>query len=72
VIVTDFEPNGVFRNPVLGFFDAAAAAGPARGVADSPFQFYVPQTGNYPFRVLYYQTSGGASPNSVVVAPNLV
>ncbi len=45
----------------LGYFDALAPAGPARGVANSPFQFYVPQTGIYPFRLMYYQTAGSAN-----------
>ena len=30
---------------VPGFFDAGAPAGPTRGVADSPLQFYVPKGG---------------------------
>jgi hypothetical protein len=45
----------------LGYFDALAPAGPARGVANSPFQFYVPQAGIYAFRVMYYQTAGSAN-----------
>ena len=45
----------------LGYFDALAPAGPARGVANSPFQFYVSQAGIYLFRVMYYQTAGSAN-----------
>ena len=45
----------------LGYFDALAPSGPARGVANSPFQLYVPQAGIYPFRLMYYQSGGGAN-----------
>ena len=54
------NPTNASSSVVLGFFDASAPVGPTRGVADSPFQFYVPQAGSYPFRLFYYQTSGGA------------
>lgn len=45
----------------VGFFDALAPAGPDRGVANSPFQFYVSKAGIYPFRLMYYQTTGSAN-----------
>jgi hypothetical protein len=54
------NPTDAASSVVLGFFDAAAPAGPTRGIANSPFQFYVPRAGSYLFRLLYYQTSGGA------------
>jgi hypothetical protein len=46
---------------VLGFFDANAPAGPARGMANAPFQFYVAKAGSYPFRLMYYQSAGSAN-----------
>jgi hypothetical protein len=54
------NPTNAASSVVLGFFDAAAPTGPNRGVADSPFQFYVPKAGAYPFRLMYYQTTGSA------------
>ncbi|MBL9127493.1 MAG: LamG domain-containing protein [Verrucomicrobiales bacterium] len=45
----------------IGFFDALAPEGPDRGVANSPFQFYVGKPGIYPFRLLYFQTAGSAN-----------
>lgn len=45
----------------VGFFDALAPAGPDRGVANSPFQFYVSKAGIYPFRLMYYQSGGSAN-----------
>lgn len=45
----------------LGYFDALAPVGSDRGIANSPFQFYVPQAGIYPFRLMYYQSGGGAN-----------
>jgi len=45
----------------VGFFDALAPDGPARGVANSPFQFYVSKAGIYPFRLMYYQSAGTAN-----------
>ncbi len=55
------NPKDPSSSVVLGFFDAAAPAGPTRGVADSPFQFYVPKAGSYPFRLLYYRTTSTAA-----------
>ena len=55
------NPKNEAASIVLGFFDALAPAGPARGVANSPFQFYVPQPGIYPFRLMYYQSAGTAN-----------
>lgn len=54
------NPTNAASSVVLGFFDAQAPVGPTRGVADSPIQFYVPQAGSYPFRLMYYQSTGGA------------
>jgi hypothetical protein len=45
----------------VGFFDALAPVGPDRGVANSPFQFYVSKAGIYPFRLMYYQSGGTAN-----------
>jgi hypothetical protein len=45
----------------VGFFDALAPAGPERGLANTPFQFYVSKAGIYPFRLMYYQTTGSAN-----------
>jgi hypothetical protein len=55
------NPLVLASSVTLGYFDALAPAGPARGVANSPFQFYVPQAGSYPFRLMYYQTAGSAN-----------
>jgi hypothetical protein len=48
---------GEDNSPVLGQFDTG------RGATDTPttFDFYVPQAGLYPFRLLYFQGNGGAS-----------
>jgi len=54
----------------LGYFDALAPAGPARGVANSPFQFYVSQAGIYLFRLMYYQTAGSANLEWFVLNPD--
>ena len=55
------NPLDPARSVVLGYFDAMAPAGSARGVANSPFQFYVSRAGIYPFRLLYYQSAGSAN-----------
>lgn len=55
---------------VLGHFDALAPAGPTRGMANAPFQFYVSQPGIYPFRLLYYQTVGSANLEWFVLNPD--
>jgi hypothetical protein len=55
------NPTNAESSIVLGYFDANAPAGPTRGVANSPFQFYVPQPGTYPFRLMYYQSTGSAN-----------
>ncbi|MCW5558408.1 MAG: LamG domain-containing protein [Verrucomicrobiae bacterium] len=55
------NPLAPASSVVLGFFDALAPTVPERGVANSPFQFYVPTAGSYPFRLLYYQTAGSAN-----------
>jgi hypothetical protein len=55
------NPLDAASSVILGYFDALAPAGPERGVANSPIQFYVPQAGIYPFRLLYYQSGGGAN-----------
>ena len=55
------NPQVAASSVTLGFFDALAPAGPTRGVANNPFQFYVPKAGTYPFRVMYYQTAGSAN-----------
>ncbi|MBE7502715.1 MAG: LamG domain-containing protein [Verrucomicrobiales bacterium] len=55
---------------VLGFFDALAPAGPTRGLANTPFQFYVPKPGIYPFRLLYYQTAGTANLEWFILNPD--
>ncbi len=64
------NPKDPASSVVLGFFDAGAPAGPSRGVADSPLQFYVPKAGSYPFRLLYYQTSGSAQLEWIMVNPD--
>ena len=56
--VNPIDPASSIR---VGFFDALAPEGPTRGVANSPFQFYVSKAGIYPFRLLYYQTAGSAN-----------
>ncbi len=55
------NPLEAATSVTLGFFDALVPAGSARGVANSPFQFYVSQAGIYPFRLMYYQTGGSAN-----------
>jgi hypothetical protein len=55
------DPRSASSSVVLGYFDALAPVGPASGVANSPFQFYVPQAGIYPFRLMYYQSTGSAN-----------
>lgn len=55
------DPLNAGSSVVLGYFDALAPVGPARGVANSPFLVYVPKAGIYPFRLLYWQTSGTAN-----------
>jgi hypothetical protein len=55
------NPLDAASSVTLGYFDANAPAGPARGVANSPFQFYVQKSGIYPFRVMYYQSAGTAN-----------
>ncbi len=48
------NPKDRFAN-VLGSFDGG------RGASDTTFNFYVPQAGIYPFRLLYYNGGGGAN-----------
>lgn len=55
------DPVDAASSVVLGFFDALAPAGPERGLANNPFQFYVATPGIYPFRLMYYQTAGSAN-----------
>jgi hypothetical protein len=64
------NPLNAASSTVVGFFDANAPAGPARGVANSPFQFYVTKAGIYPFRLLYYQSTGSANLEWFVVNPD--
>jgi hypothetical protein len=64
------NPTNAASSVVVGFFDSAAPVGPSRGVADSPLQFYVPQAGSYPFRLMYYQTSGGAQLEWIMLNPD--
>ncbi|MGE3311092.1 MAG: LamG domain-containing protein [Limisphaerales bacterium] len=59
-------PTGV----PMGYFNALAPVGPERGVANSPFQFYVSRAGLYPFRLLYYQTTGSANLEWFMVNPD--
>jgi hypothetical protein len=39
-------------------------------LANSPFQFYVARAGIYPFRLMYYQSNGGASLEWFIVNPD--
>ena len=55
------DPLNAASSVVLGFFDALAPAGPDRGLANAPFQFYVAKAGSYPFRLMYYQSAGSAN-----------
>jgi hypothetical protein len=55
----------------VGFFDALAPAGPERGIANSPFQFFVSKAGIYPFRLMYYQTAGSANGLSIAFTGTL-
>ncbi len=64
------NPLAAGSSVTLGYFDALAPAGPTRGVANSPFQFYVPQAGIYPFRLMYYQTTGSANLEWFVLNPD--
>jgi hypothetical protein len=53
--VTAIPPQGVSGAPIVtGIFDNA------RGPADTLFDVLVPTSGVYPFRVVYFQSSGGA------------
>jgi hypothetical protein len=53
--VTATAPQGVFGSPiVLGLFDGG------RGAADTLFDVLVPTAGIYPFRIVYFQTTGSA------------
>ena len=54
------NPADPTASVTLGFFDALAPTG-TRGIANSPFQFYVPKAGIYPFRLMYYQSEGSAN-----------
>jgi hypothetical protein len=64
------NPTNTTSSVVLGFFDSAAPTGPSRGVADSPIQFYVPKAGSYPFRLMYYQSTGGAQLEWIMQNPD--
>ena len=64
------NPTNAASSTVLGFFDANAPSGPERGVANSPFQFYVPQPGIYPFRLMYYQSAGTANLEWYILNPD--
>ena len=64
------NPLDAGSSVILGFFDALAPAGSDRGVANTPFQFYVPRAGIYPFRLMYYQTSGSANLEWFVLNPD--
>jgi hypothetical protein len=49
-------PKGVPGSPiVLGLFDDG------RGTADTLFDFFVPTSGVYPFQLIYFESTGGAS-----------
>jgi hypothetical protein len=61
------NPTNAASSVVIGFFDSAAPEGPGRGAANSPLQFYVPRAGSYPFRLMYYQSTGGAQLEWVLV-----
>ncbi|MBL9171063.1 MAG: LamG domain-containing protein [Verrucomicrobiales bacterium] len=54
------DPKDPASSVTLGFFDALAPVG-TRGLANTPFQFYVPKAGIYPFRLMYYQSEGSAN-----------
>ena len=50
--------------PLLGYCDAP------RGVANTIFQFYIPQPGFYPMRLVYFQVGGGANLEWFTVNPD--
>jgi hypothetical protein len=64
------DPTNAASSVVVGFFDSAAPDGAGRGAANSPLQFYVPKAGSYPFRLMYYQTTGGAQLEWVLLNPD--
>jgi hypothetical protein len=64
------DPLNAASSVVLGFFDANAPAGPTRGMANAPFQFYVAKAGSYPFRLMYYQSAGSANLEWFILNPD--
>ncbi len=64
------DPLDPASSVVLGFFDALAPAGPERGMANAPFQFYVSTPGIYPFRLMYYQSAGSANLEWFILNPD--
>jgi hypothetical protein len=70
LVRSGLDPLNASSSTIIGFYDANAPNEDSRGVANSPFQVYVPQPGIYPFRLMYYQSAGTANLEWFVINPD--